>query len=365
MTGRSARRRKRKAKAILEAAAAAEKGAESPKVAAADGASAAVPAVPSDRAHVLPGVRIRRREERRRRADGNNCSLSINADEEGDGELDKEDERALRAQLGFVPGNAVCVAARLSQDVGGRAGEPAAVKLYPLAVRESYRGGKSDGRAFKGRRRGGMRVEGREKEGKGEGGSRAWVLDASPAKTSKDDECNSSVVQDATLNSDANNPQQTDQPPPQQIIEPFPTLYWLASPALRSHISRIELSKTSGVPQMEQRLRAHPQHLAQMQRAHASYGRKRWELLTDDDRADVLKRGWKKALDERRGVAGINMEGGCDRVKCLHAHAAHYLAQIAEREEVREGAAEGEDEDDLNLVGKWTMEAVLESMKTS
>ena len=114
---------------------------------------------------------------------------------------------------------------------------------------------------------------------------------------------------------------------------------------------------------MEQRIRNNPNYLAQMQRAHASYGRKRWELLTNDDRADVLQRGWKKALDERRGVAGINMEGGCDRVKCLHAHAAHYLAQIAEREGAGEGAAEGED--DLNLVGKWTMEAVRESVKTS
>ena len=113
--------------------------------------------------------------------------------------LDPNDEHALLSQLGFLPGNVICIAARLSvqleelllhlsatqqqqqQQHDGNSSichseivnqrlmntsnstitkntnmklTPAVVKLYPLAARDIYKGGKSDGRAFKGRRRG-------------------------------------------------------------------------------------------------------------------------------------------------------------------------------------------------------------------
>ena len=132
-----------------------------------------------------------------------------------------------------------------------------------------------------------------------------------------------------------------------------------------------------------------------MKRAHESYGTTRYELLTNNDRTKIIQRGWKNALDETRGVAGIRLNNnsgrgrgggvGYDCVKCLHAHAAHYLAQVAEWEEEEELDLEkksisqqkqkkkscdssddndGEkkeekkecDRDDLNLIGKWTME---------
>eukprot|EP00956_Cyclotella_meneghiniana_P016756 scaffold26713_cov23-Cyclotella_meneghiniana.AAC.2 len=173
----------------------------------------------------------------------------------------------------------------------------------------------------------------------------------------------------------------------QQIIEPFPTLYWLTSPLLRSHISQIELSKTHGIQSMERRLKSSTVYLEQMERAHKSYGKSRWELLTDQDRAEVFKRGWGEALGAERGVAGIRPKKSKDNignegvkltwdgVKCLHAHAAHYLAQVEEwRAEQQHSDTIKEanelavmfrecNRDDLNLVGKWTMEAVLELMK--
>ena len=137
---------------------------------------------------------------------------------------------------------------------------------------------------------------------------------------------------------------------------------------------------------MERRLKSSAVYLEQMERAHKSYGKSRWELLTDEDRTEVLKRGWGEALGVERGVAGIRPKKSKDNigndgvkltwdgVKCLHAHAAHYLAQVEEwrNEQHCVNIKEGNDlavmirecnRDDLNLVGKWTMEAVLELIK--
>jgi len=467
--GKCARRRKRKARAILEAADAASaslsssaglspliddgvggdgninSGRREDSSASPTASATTSTAVPSDRGYTLEGVKVRRREERERRqavavamtdrnAPSSDEAASIARDDTNDDDgssdaalLDPKDEIELRSQLGFVPGNAVCVAARLSEElldaiqksrsstcndgvddgdgpvtatVNRTASEslpqpspPSVLKLYPMAVRESYRGGKTDGRAFKGRRRGAMRVEDKKDEEDGavesttediqhkDGGAklttkngkkeRAWVVVES--STNNVEQTNGEETTSTNIETNIRQ-QQRHQPPPQQIIEPFPTLYWLTSPLLRTYISKLEISKEFNVPKMEQRLRSSPSHLSQMERAHESYGSKRWELLTPADRANIEKRGWKGALDERRGVAGIRRR---DCVKCLHAHAAHYLAQVAERRGGRAATADDDDEnakrggevggglegDDLNLVGKWTMEAVLDLVK--
>ena len=433
--GKCARRRKRKAQAILDAAAAAFAGgvgrAEADDSSATACAITPHTAVPSDRGYTLEGAKVRRREERERRR---RCRLKLshvaadgplsegdlrNADDDGtssmdvertegeDDDLDPRDERALRSQLGFVPGNAVRVAARLPRELvasGVRATcsnddrrgtqqypQPAVVELYPMAVRESYRGGKTDGRAFKGRRRGNMRAEGKDDEvaaseiiasgTKKRKKDRAWLVESSanaPYRTVEN-----YGVKSSTHDTNENDRRETIERSPtvRRIIEPFPTLYWLTSPLLRTQISKLEISK--GVPAMEDRLRSNPEYLRQMERAHISYGRRRWELLTVRDRTDIVQRGWKTALDDSRGVAGIRLrDGRYDCVKCLHAHAAHYLAQVAERRPLAEeeggttdtdletaalaksSGREKCDGEDLNLVGKWTMEAVLGSMKS-
>jgi hypothetical protein len=113
-----------------------------------------------------------------------------------------------------------------------------------------------------------------------------------------------------------------------------------------------------------------------------------------------IRRGWRTALDETRGVAGIarrrrrapiadgdvdvdDNDGGGEEggyygsgVKCLHAHVAHYLAQVAEWEEegcrdctISSASAWSRmmecPRDDLNIVGKWTMEAVMKTLRPS
>jgi hypothetical protein len=346
----------------------------------------------------LEGVRVRRRECRQRLAAVSNSTEDVQQEEDL---LDSSDEQKLTSQLGFVPGNVVCVAARLTSefDITKSSAEqqqqmdvPSVVKLYPMVVRDSYHGGKSDGRQFKGRRRGGMRMDDNKSK---------TTLGDSKFETSTIENaisCSNDVDSNVNINKSAYT--QSTKPSKercwfindnkqdimkQQIIEPFPTLYWLTSPLLRSQISKIELSKTHGVQSMEQKLRSSQQYLEQMERAHKSYGKARWELLTDDDREEVLKRGWGEALGVGRGVAGIrpkktkHASGDAietwDGVKCLHAHAAHYLAQLEEWREERlsshddckrnnlEGLTKCFDRDDLNLVGKWTVEAVLESIQ--
>ena len=421
--GRSSRRRKRKAQAILDAAAASlcsSSTSDGADVANRQGDSATAtgssnPAVPSDRGYALEGVKARRREERKRRLQSQSAPQDVSAgdgqaDEQEDGDdaqLDPIDEHALRLQRGFIPGNAVCVAARLSSElnalfeilssknsiekedvdaklndddaiegdeVGDYLGQPTVLKLYPMVIRESYHGGKTDGRAFKGRKRGAMRVEGGKQqndEAEADGSSkknkkeRAWLVGPS-TKTDTitlDDETPS--TDEPTNQKQSERDQQCSQS--KQIIEPFPTLYWLTSPLLRTQISKLEISKTHNVPSMEARLRSSPAYIEQMKLAHKSYGQKRWELLTPQDQTNVIERGWKSALDDSRGVAGIRLKNDrYDCVKCLHAHAAHYLAQVAEWAH-DERKDEGEDcqRDDLNLVGKWTMEAVFDALSNN
>ena len=327
--------------------------------------------VPSDRGYILEGVKVRRREGRSKYEGhchhGNInavAATAIYADDDDDNivPLHPDDEHSLLSQLGYIPGNAVCVAARssssltedttsstsssynhhdssLSEETTAQSQSsslplppPLVLQLYPMAARQKYGGGKSDGRAYKGRRRGAMRLEASEEE---------------------------------TVNDDI-------------IIEPFPTLYWLTHPQLHTKISKLELSTEYNVSKMEERLRSSSLYLQQMERAHLSYGRKRWELLTLNDREYVMQCGWTSALDDSRGVAGIRLnkdddedDGNCksniieddtmdredgtkvgatpttttkkkdghrrskgyDCVKCLHAHVAHYLAQISEWED--------------------------------
>ena len=296
--------------------------------------------------------------------------------------LHPKDEHTLQSQLGFIPGNVICVAAREQSSVGSNTtisnnflAAPSVVKLYPMAIRESYKGGKSDGRAFKGRRRGTHHDKKKKKE-------RAWLVNDDKSSCScKQSEDTSDTDTQSLQKTEQLSQEESNKPDNEHIIEPFPTLYWLTSPTLRGTISKLELSKEYNVQKLETKLRSSPVYLQQMKRAHESYGTTRWALLTQTDRAKIIQRGWKNALDESRGVAGIRLNNGrYDCVKCLHAHAAHYLAQVAEWEEEQSEKSsqqkkksrdnnDGEKEkdcyrDDLNLIGKWTMENICKMLSS-
>jgi hypothetical protein len=88
------------------------------------------------------------------------------------------------------------------------------------------------------------------------------------------------------------------------IIEPFPTLYWLTSPALRSRVSAIKGSVSNSVSAVETRLRSSPINAIGMERAHSSYGAERWALLTDEDREEANRRGGGRRWTTRGGWWG-------------------------------------------------------------
>jgi uncharacterized protein len=92
---------------------------------------------------------------------------------------------------------------------------------------------------------------------------------------------------------------------------PFPTLFYLTCPRAAAALSRLE---SAGVMrQMEQRLATEPGLRAAMRAAHSDYLARR-DAAAAADGLDPLPPGTQSA-------------GGMpDRVKCLHALAAHELA---------------------------------------
>lgn len=243
-----------------------------------------------------------------------------------------KDENALVRQMGFVPGNAIRVCCRVGTLVGGdhdklikalshsKSGattsdsdDPIVLKLYPLALRDEFSGGKS-GRRFKSRKR-----------------RRTDQKNASEKKNNN----TASTYQKTEINATENGKSNWT------VLEPFPTMYWLTHPLLRLWVSKLEVNGF-GI-QLEKRLKENSASLDRMKIAHAAYGRARLALLTDHDRQDVKDRNWEYAVGETRGVAGIRNYAA---VKCLHAHTAHHLS----------GDAGSQD----NVVGAWVMEAIRE-----
>lgn len=357
--GRASRRRNRKIKAIQEAETALFTSPSSSSSCAATALAAAAEerdanssnVLPADRHRSLPGVLERRRDYYANAAAAASATTHKQIEDNADISLDDicpGDERLLTRQLGFIPGNAVNVAARVedcpslhllktigkySADITANdhasssattssasspaSSAPTVLRLYPLAIRDAC-----PKRKYKSRQRGQIGAAEDEKKNDGSDAnksksrkreSRDWVLDGGDDKESSG------------------------------VIEPFPTQYWLTDPRLRMLISMLEISDDRNVKTMEAKLRSNPEYLQSMQRAHTSYGEERWSLLTDADRKAVTERRWDGALGSARGVAGISNSKG---VKCLHAHAAHYLAGCED-----------------NLVGKWTIEEVGRMLK--
>ena len=85
---------------------------------------------------------------------------------------------------------------------------------------------------------------------------------------------------------------------------PFPTLYWLVCPILVKWVSRVE--GTGGMKTLNALLERDPSVRARLEEALARYSR---------------------ARDAHEVVSGLPTPGGgAERVKCLHAHVAHELA---------------------------------------
>lgn len=102
--------------------------------------------------------------------------------------------------------------------------------------------------------------------------------------------------------------------------KPFPTLYWLTCPFLSNEIDHLEAA--GWVKRLEARMIEESDLRSAMQAAHRRYGRQRNRLLSLEEKAGLEADGTTVGLSGR-GIGGIS---DWDRLKCLHLHVAHKLA---------------------------------------
>ncbi len=100
----------------------------------------------------------------------------------------------------------------------------------------------------------------------------------------------------------------------------FPTLFWLTCPFLAAEVSRLE--SVGAVRRHEAQLAIDPDLARRYREAHERYGCERAALLSPEDRAFLREAGAMGRLGT--GIAGL---ANPRRVKCLHAHLAHFLAR--------------------------------------
>jgi hypothetical protein len=127
---------------------------------------------------------------------------------------------------------------------------------------------------------------------------------------------------------------------------PFPTIFWMTCPELKSRISKLE--DDGWILKLEKRLLTSPHsdaYLRIMDRAHRLYAEERWSLMSEADKSIVRDNNWVRALKDV-GIAGML---SFRFVKCLHTHYSHYLARPAHDNII------GQWVDDL-LVGRYSEE---------
>ena len=102
--------------------------------------------------------------------------------------------------------------------------------------------------------------------------------------------------------------------------KPFPTLYWLTCPFLAKQIDHLEAD--GWVKRLELHLSEDPALGVALHDAHVRYCEARDRLLSNRERAALDDAGTLRGLTGR-GIGGI---ADWTRVKCLHLHVAHSLA---------------------------------------
>lgn len=100
----------------------------------------------------------------------------------------------------------------------------------------------------------------------------------------------------------------------------FPTLFWLSCPYLTVRVSRLE--SEGGVKRWESLLSEDPDLATRYRASQDAYRRERRALLSPEEQEFL--RG-VNALDRlETGIGGL---ANLNRVKCLHAQLAHFLAR--------------------------------------
>lgn len=109
---------------------------------------------------------------------------------------------------------------------------------------------------------------------------------------------------------------------------PFPTLYWLVDPELRSRISDIERRGVIG--ELEAALKADEMLMKAHLQDNTMYAKSRWAVLNQEEEQAASEAGFVSVLRDS-GIGGV---ADHTTLKCLHAQYAFHLAK-------REGTAIG------------------------
>lgn len=257
------------------------------------------------------------------------------------------DSLSIVKQLGYCPGNAIHIACRvihlqslypqlynllLNQNDNDK-NDPLALLLYPLVKRHAH---SSQAYKNKSRKRGNQRCQQPRDHKELKNEKQMEKLNTNEAESH-----NEKIQQKNDCNNNA----------AKIIYEPFPTIYWLTNPLIRTLISQVEIQ--NGVSRMESRLRsADTNHMQQMSMAHHSYVQTRSNLWTEHD--SIQFPNYNNQTFSKRGIAGMTK---VETVKCLHAHTAHYLGQLPTIHDKKCHSS-------TNLVGQWTLQEIEEMLKT-
>ena len=251
-------------------------------------------------------------------------------------------------QLGYCPGNAIHIACRvihleslypqlynlLLHQNNNDKNIPLALLLYPLVKRHAH---SSQAYKNKSRKRGNQRQ----------------LQQPSDHKKLKDEKQTEKLKPEESENHNEKIQEKKDSNDNavQIIYEPFPTIYWLTNPLIRTLISQVEIQ--NGVSRMESRLRsADTNHIQQMSMAHDAYIQTRSNLWTEND--SIQFPNYNNHTFSKRGIAGMTK---VETVKCLHAHTAHYLGQLSTIHDDKCHSS-------INLVGQWTLQEIEQMLKS-
>jgi len=103
--------------------------------------------------------------------------------------------------------------------------------------------------------------------------------------------------------------------------EPFPTLFWLACPAVTRAIARLE--QLGWIEAIEREIDSDTALRRALESDHAAYAAEREGLLSESERRLLADFGLLEPLRQR----GIGGSRSLTRLKCLHLHYAHHLAR--------------------------------------
>ncbi len=104
-------------------------------------------------------------------------------------------------------------------------------------------------------------------------------------------------------------------------FEPFPTMFWLVCPQLVAAVSRLE--HEGWITRLATRMETDDELRAGVERDHEAYAAERWEVLSANHQAEVVRRGLEPQIREH-GIGGIRNRSA---LKCLHLHYAFHLAR--------------------------------------